>query len=368
MSGPTKNLYAFGPFQFDMEERLLRREGRPVPLPPKVADTLFFLVHNAGHLVDKDELIKRVWPDAFVEEGNLNKNIFVLRKTLGQFDGGLEYIETIPKRGYRFAGAVTKLAEPENFPEVNTASGKECAKRRALPFAMLVAFVLLVVGLLLEMWISLSADELKVFSFQQLTNDGRVKQGILRTDGSRIYMTEFQSGRGIFLAQVSVKGGQTEPRPAALRAPRSVDLSKDGTELLLLNDESDGPKSLWIQSVVEGSPQRVGDLTVDKASWGPDDQTITYSTGHDIFIVRRDGRSSRKILTVPGLPADLRFSTDGKRLRFTLADDEDHTTSLWEVSADGTNLHPLLRGWNTPASECCGNWTVDGKYFVFQST
>jgi serine/threonine protein kinase len=111
MNGQTKNLYAFGPFQFDPEERLLRREGTPVPLPPKVADTLFFLVQNAGHLVDKEELIKRVWPDAFVEEGNLNKNIFVLRKTLGQWDGGREYIETIPKRGYRFVASVDRVRE-----------------------------------------------------------------------------------------------------------------------------------------------------------------------------------------------------------------------------------------------------------------
>src|SRR5262244_2055075 len=123
MSGPTKNLYAFGPFQFDMEERLLTREGMPVPLPPKVADTLFFLVHNAGHLVDKDELIKRVWPDAFVEEGNLNKNIFVLRKTLGQWDGGREYIETIPKRGYRFVASVDRLRETEAGSGVQVPAG-----------------------------------------------------------------------------------------------------------------------------------------------------------------------------------------------------------------------------------------------------
>ena len=82
------------------------RDGNPVSLGPKVLETLLLLVENAGHLVDKDELMKRVWPDAFVEEGNLNKNIFVLRKTLGQWDGNLEYIETVPKRGYRFVAPV----------------------------------------------------------------------------------------------------------------------------------------------------------------------------------------------------------------------------------------------------------------------
>ncbi len=294
MNWQPNNLYEFGPFRFDPEKRILLREGKPVPLPPKIGETLLLLLQKAGHLVEKEELIRGVWPDTFVEEGNLNKNIFVLRKTLGQFDGGLEYIETIPKRGYRFAGAVTQMAEPENIPQVNAADGKESTRRGALRYAILGAFALLIVVLLLLTWMSPSADELKVLSFLQLTNDGREKQGALRTDGSRIYMTEFQSGRGIFLAQVSVKGGQTEPLSAALREPRGVDLSKDGTELLLLNDESFGPPSLWIQAVVGGAPHRVGDLVVDNASWGPNEETITYSRGHDIFIVRRDGSSSRK--------------------------------------------------------------------------
>ena len=102
MAQETKRFYDFGPFRFDPAERLLLRHGRPVPLAPKTTDTLLVLIQNAGHLVEKDDLIKRVWPDTFVEEGNLNKNISVLRKALGQWDGGLEYIETVPRRGYRF--------------------------------------------------------------------------------------------------------------------------------------------------------------------------------------------------------------------------------------------------------------------------
>ncbi len=368
MNGKTNHFYEFGPFRFHLEEHALVRDGEPVNLPPKVTETLSLLLQNAGHLVEKDTLIKEVWKDAIVEEGNLNKNIFMLRKALGHWDGGREYIETVPKRGYRFVGAVTKLEEAESFPHVNAADGKESAGKQALHFVILGALALLIAALPLLKWRSPSADDPKVVSFQQLTNDGREKQGALRTDGSRVYMTEFQSDRGTFLAQVSVNGGETEPRPPALKAPRLLDLSKNGIDLLLLNGESDGPKPLWIQPVVGGAPQRVGDLVVNEARWGPDDEKITYSNEHDIFVVNRNGGSSRKLVTVPGVSSDLRFSPDGKRLRFTLADDDDHTTSLWEVSADGTNLHPLLRGWNTPASECCGSWTSDGEYFVFQST
>ena len=103
----AKHFYAFGPFRFDPEEQLLLRDGQPVPLAPKVTGALSVLLENAGHLVDKDDLMKRLWPDAVVEEGNLNKNISMLRKVLGQWNGGLEYIETVPKRGYRFVAPVT---------------------------------------------------------------------------------------------------------------------------------------------------------------------------------------------------------------------------------------------------------------------
>ena len=113
MTEKRKPFYAFGPFRLDSENRVLVREGAPVLLAPKVVETLLMLVERAGHLVNKDELIKRVWPEAFVEEGNLNKNIFVLRKLLGQWDGGREYIETVPKRGYRFVAPVNEATHAE---------------------------------------------------------------------------------------------------------------------------------------------------------------------------------------------------------------------------------------------------------------
>ena len=99
-------LYEFGPFRLEPEERRLSRNSDPVVLTPKVFDTLVLLVRNSGHLLEKDELIRALWPDSFVEEGNLSNSIFVLRKALGEDP---QYIETIPKRGYRFVGAVRQL-------------------------------------------------------------------------------------------------------------------------------------------------------------------------------------------------------------------------------------------------------------------
>ncbi|HET6177869.1 MAG TPA: protein kinase [Candidatus Sulfotelmatobacter sp.] len=117
MSVQRKHFYAFGPFRLDFDKRVLVRDGVAVPLAPKVTEILLVLVEQAGHLVDKDTLIKRVWPDAFVEEGNLNKNIFFLRKALGTWEGGREYIETVPKRGYRFVAPVSEVTHAERNPQ-----------------------------------------------------------------------------------------------------------------------------------------------------------------------------------------------------------------------------------------------------------
>jgi TolB-like protein/DNA-binding winged helix-turn-helix (wHTH) protein len=102
----TAKLFTFGPFQLDVGQRVLLRDGRPVPLPPKAMIILSVLVENHGRLVEREELMQRAWPDVFVEDGNLSVNVFALRKALAEGLGGASPIETIPKRGYRFTAAV----------------------------------------------------------------------------------------------------------------------------------------------------------------------------------------------------------------------------------------------------------------------
>jgi DNA-binding winged helix-turn-helix (wHTH) protein/tetratricopeptide (TPR) repeat protein len=102
------HLYQFGPFCLDASQRVLLRDGRLVPLPPKAFSTLLALVLSRGHLVEKDILMEQVWPDEFVEESNLAQHIFMLRKALGETGGNTKYIETVPRRGYRFVAPVTE--------------------------------------------------------------------------------------------------------------------------------------------------------------------------------------------------------------------------------------------------------------------
>src|SRR5262245_54581316 len=109
MSHQPKHIYEFGPFRLDAAEHLLLRDGEAVPLTPKAFDLLLALVERHGHLLEKDELLKKVWPDTFVEEANLASNISLLRKALGDGENGHRYIETAPKRGYRFVANVKKV-------------------------------------------------------------------------------------------------------------------------------------------------------------------------------------------------------------------------------------------------------------------
>jgi DNA-binding winged helix-turn-helix (wHTH) protein/TolB-like protein/Tfp pilus assembly protein PilF len=116
MGKQIQRLFEFGQFRLDTAERLLLRDGEPVPLTPKAFDLLVTLIERSGRLVEKDELIQILWPDSFVEDANLTSHVWTLRKTLGEDHNGDRYIETIPKRGYRFTIPVTELvAESEEL-------------------------------------------------------------------------------------------------------------------------------------------------------------------------------------------------------------------------------------------------------------
>jgi TolB-like protein len=110
------SVYEFGPFRLDSAEGVLLRNGEPVRLMPKTLDMLRVLVENRGRLLHKDELMKLVWPDSFVDEGNLSHHVFSLRKALGDERGSTTYIETVPKRGYRFVGEVRPITGLDRLP------------------------------------------------------------------------------------------------------------------------------------------------------------------------------------------------------------------------------------------------------------
>jgi DNA-binding winged helix-turn-helix (wHTH) protein/TolB-like protein/Tfp pilus assembly protein PilF len=159
MSQQDNHSYEFGRFRLKTAERVLLREGELVPLTPKVFDILVTLVEHGGQVVAKDDLMKRVWPNTFVEEGNLTQNISLLRKALGETAGGVQFIETVPRRGYRFVADTNQswgeeTAPPEthvdSVPVVsipNTTSQSAAHKRTPL-FALVAGVVVIgIIGL-----------------------------------------------------------------------------------------------------------------------------------------------------------------------------------------------------------------------------
>src|SRR5438552_1456574 len=138
MEEPHQHLYEFGPFCLDTRERVLVREGSPLQLKPKVYETLLALVSRSGHIVDKEELMRQVWPDVVVEENNLTGNIFSLRRAFAEY----QYIETVPRRGYRFTADV-KLVKIEDVKLTDRSSAetevviKETVSTKRRPIASL---------------------------------------------------------------------------------------------------------------------------------------------------------------------------------------------------------------------------------------
>jgi DNA-binding winged helix-turn-helix (wHTH) protein/TolB-like protein len=143
MAKNLKHLYEFGPFRLDAGERLLLREGEAVPLTPKAFDLLLVLVAHCGHLMEKEELMKAVWPDSIVEENNLADNIFKLRKALGEGRHGQRFIETVPKRGYRFVAPMREeavepgIAADAQSPVTITPQAEPVAAAMQLPTTVL---------------------------------------------------------------------------------------------------------------------------------------------------------------------------------------------------------------------------------------
>src|SRR5271166_2849819 len=124
----TRQLFEFGRFRLDRTERFLFQDGAAVPLSPRLFDTLLVLVENRGHVVQKNDLMQKVWNDVAVEENNLTQSISALRKILGDNLDGPKFIETLPKRGYRFVASVKEVSEEELGDErtsVTYLSGRE---------------------------------------------------------------------------------------------------------------------------------------------------------------------------------------------------------------------------------------------------
>lgn len=208
----------------------------------------------------------------------------------------------------------------------------------------------------------------KLSGYVQITHDG-IPKYLVDTDGARLYLREGASLPGFGAAQVSISGG--EVAPIAVPTPTMVLLavSPDAADLLVADEVGEtafkGP--LWAAPVLGGSPRRLGETTGGGGAWSPDGQMIAYTDASDLYVAKSDGSESHKLFTAPNQAAYRpAWSPDGKTIRFTSGTSTGSGGELWQVAVDGKDPQLLLPGWHTPPEECCGRWTPDGKYFVFQ--
>ena len=212
-----------------------------------------------------------------------------------------------------------------------------------------------------------------VSNYVQLTHDG-LQKSLIGTDGSRLFLTVVRSGVEDAAALPVTGGEETKiPMPGVEMFP--VDLSPDGASLLVIDGRgfpSVGP--LWSVPLLGGTPRRLGDTTAHFATWSDDGTMLAFAKGADVFLAKADGTEARKLLTMGSFVSGLLWSPDGSRLRVSTTEISQSGTNvnvgeeaIWEVGADGANPRRLFAGWRDGADACCGQWTADGKYFVFQS-
>jgi eukaryotic-like serine/threonine-protein kinase len=209
----------------------------------------------------------------------------------------------------------------------------------------------------------------KVSGYLPVTHDASQKD-LIGTDGARLYFNEYAAA-GLNIAQVSSSGGEV----AQVSVPQSMSLfaiSPDGASMIVgpamnnrvaLGANEVGP--FWVMPVLGGSPRRLGDANA--AAWSPDGQRIVYAKGRDLFVAKSDGTDPHKLTSAPDQVFDPAWSPDGSVIRFSVGGYATIERSLWQVSVNGAGLRELFSNWHTPPDECCGKWTPDRKYFVFQS-
>lgn len=286
MTNSQKQLYEFGDFHLDVEERILSRDGEAITLAPKTFDLLLALVERPGHLLDKDELLRVVWPDAFVEETNLTSNISLLRKALGENGNGHGFIETVPKRGYRFVAPVKTFAEsnphdvapsslPASLPSLPSAPANTSFFRRYKKILLVMA----------TLGVLLSVVALFVSSRQSTTTPSVL---------SKLWRATYEPGL------------QCEPT-----------WSPDGNYLAFSSDQA-GNFDIWVRPAGEGDAVQVTKSSAHdwQPDWSPTDGAIVFRSERDgggLYVMPALGGSERRIADFGYYP---RWSPDGSQILF----------------------------------------------------
>jgi Tol biopolymer transport system component len=221
-----------------------------------------------------------------------------------------------------------------------------------------------------------------VGAITQVTHDGFGKTDLVAGD-SQVYVSEMDAANRV-IARVDFRGSNPQGSSRALLPEysvpksseeqgsltnlRALGLSADHTKLLVSSRQASGENAFWSVPIAGGTPERIGDLAGRDASWSADGGQLVFGKGPVLYLANAAGLKVHELYRASGSVFAPRFSPDGRAIRFTVRDAEQNTTALWEVSRDGSNAHALLGNWPSKSTACCGSWTADGRYYIFQAS
>jgi eukaryotic-like serine/threonine-protein kinase len=283
-------------------------------------------------------------------------------------------LEKMPEQRFQSASDLAFALEALSDPAVAALGSAPHAGKRSRRVLLAVAAAVLLIAGALAWFLMRPLPVPTVSNYIQLTHDGQPKS-LIGTDGARLYMAVSEGNSGsrtsAGIAQMAVSGGELQKLsilPNAGMVP--VNLAPDGSAFLIVDGQGSPPRGpLLAIPVLGGSPRRLGDTAGETAAWSPNGKMLVYSDLTSLFVAKADGTESRKLLNAGGDIKNVSWSADSSRLQFDVTESvgsRDHQL-LWEASANGSGLHRMTAGWHDSDDECCGEWTANGKYFVFQS-
>jgi DNA-binding winged helix-turn-helix (wHTH) protein/Tol biopolymer transport system component len=357
-------VYRFGSFELSVEVAELRKNGVHLKLQDQPFHVLCALLEHPGELVPREQLRQQLWPDGtFVDfEHGLNTAIKKIRDVLSDDADTPRYIETIPRKGYRFIAHVN-LDTDQAIPAAPTSSRPRWQSR--VPF--LIGALVIVIGIVVFVLRGLSYPPyLRISATRQLTFTGDVApNSTIETDGRRVYYFKWYDGH---LYSVPVGGGAESSYATRFVQPMILHISPDGSTLLVKEETRTAlgmADRIWLQPTNGGPARPLGDIEADFAAWSPDGKAIAFSQNSGIYLTEDEGATYHRLLDTAGNVLWIRWSPGGQSLRFTVFDPKTVVSSVWEARRDGKR-GPVAMKLGRPMNACCGIWTRDGQHFLFQ--